>query len=129
MEYKLKMKYLKTIFFTLNVLLITFYIYPGSIFGCFFYNDCLIQPQITKDFIVSSNHFYVFLFISTLGLFIFENNRKKILIYLFSLSLFLELSHLIIPNRSFQFADLFGNILGILLSLIIINLLIYWRKK
>ena len=61
------MKLIKILFFIINILLIIFYIYPGSIFGCFFYSDCSIQPQLTKDFIISSNHFYVFLVISLYG--------------------------------------------------------------
>ena len=124
------MKLIKILFFITNILLIIFYIYPGSIFGCFFYSDCSIQPQLTKDFIISSNHFYVFLVISLYGFQIFIQNYKNLItIYLSSLSLILELSHLIIPNRSFQFSDMFGNIAGVIVSFIIIKLINYWRKK
>ena len=52
---------LKTSFHVTNILLIIFYLYPGSILGCYFYNDCKTQPSLTKDFIISSNHFFVFL--------------------------------------------------------------------
>ena len=124
------MKLIKILFFIINILLIIFYIYPGSIFGCFFYSDCSIQPQLTKDFIISSNHFYVFLVISLYGFQIFIRNYKNLItLYLSSLSLILELSHLIIPNRSFQFSDMFGNIAGVIVSFIIIKLINYWRKK
>ena len=124
------MKLIKILFFITNILLIIFYIYPGSIFGCFLYSDCSIQPQLTKDFIISSNHFYVFLVISLYGFQIFIQNYKNLItIYLSSLSLILELSHLIIPNRSFQFSDMFGNIAGVIVSFIIIKLINYWRKK
>ena len=124
------MKLIKILFFITNILLIIFYIYPGSIFGCFFYSDCSIQPQLTKDFIISSNHFYVFLVISLYGFQIFIQNYKNLItLYLSSLSLILELSHLIIPNRSFQFSDMFGNIAGVIVSFIIIKLINYWRKK
>jgi len=107
------MKLIKILFFIVNIAFIIFYIYPGSIFGCLFYKDCSIQPQLTKDFIISSNHFYAFL----------------IILYLFSSSVILELSHLIIPNRSFQFSDMFGNIAGVIVSFAIIKLINYWRKK
>ena len=40
----------KYFFHISNILLIIFYLYPGSIFGCFIYNDCGIQPQLTGDF-------------------------------------------------------------------------------
>ena len=124
------MKLIKILFFITNILLIIFYIYPGSIFGCFFYSDCSIQPQLTKDFIISSNHFYVFLVISLYGFQIFIQSYKNLItLYLSSLSLILELSHLIIPNRSFQFSDMFGNIAGVIVSFIIIKLINYWRKK
>ncbi|SVD77233.1 uncharacterized protein METZ01_LOCUS430087, partial [marine metagenome] len=54
------MKIAKYLFHVSNILLIVFYLYPGSILGCFIYKDCKIQPQLTSDFIVSSNHVYVF---------------------------------------------------------------------
>jgi len=31
-------------FYFANIILITLYLYPGSILGCFLYNDCNIQP-------------------------------------------------------------------------------------
>ena len=71
---------MKFIFHIANILLIVFYLFPGSITGCLLYNDCKIQPQLTPDFIVSSNHVYVFsiisLFItkSLLVSFIFSSN-------------------------------------------------------
>ena len=123
------MKYLKTIFYILNFFLVVFYLYPGSILGCLFYNNCGFQPQLTKDFIFSSNHFYVFFIISYLGFYIYTKNKKKILIYFLSLSTILELFHLIIPNRSFQFFDLFGNIAGVLLSILFLNIYNLWRKR
>ena len=43
-----------------------------------------------------------------------------VLIFLLILSIVLELSHLIIPNRSFESLDLFGNLIGTLLSIVII---------
>jgi len=42
---------MKFIFHIANILLIIFYLYPGSILGCFIYNDCGIQPQLTADFV------------------------------------------------------------------------------
>ena len=121
---------LKNLFHIFNFILITLYLYPGSIFGCLFYKDCSIQPQLTKDFIISSNHFYTFLIISLCGFQIFIQNYKNLIIlYLFSSSVILELSHLIIPNRSFQFSDMFGNIAGVTVSFAIIKLINYWRKK
>ena len=123
------MKILKNSFYILNLILIIFYLFPGSILGCFLYNDCYIQPQLTKNFIVSSNHVYVFFILSILGFVSFSKNLKKITYYLILLSIILELLHLVIPNRGYEFVDLLGNLLGVLLSLIIFKLLIFRRLK
>ena len=123
------MKILKNSFYVLNIVLIIFYLYPGSILGCILYNDCYIQPQLTRDFLVSSNHFYVFFILSAIGFLSFSKDLKKISYYLIILSIFLELLHIIIPNRGFEVADLLGNILGVLLSLILFKLFIFRRLK
>ena len=124
------MRYIKINFHIINILLIIFYLYPGSIIGCIFYNDCSLQPSITRDLLVSSNHFYAFLLLSILGFISYlKNNKKLIILYLFTISIFFELFHLVIPKRSFQFSDLFGNMLGVLISLIILILFNHWRKK
>ena len=44
----------------------------------FLYNNCYIQPQITRDFIISSNHVYAFILLSSLGVFAFHNTKKLI---------------------------------------------------
>ena len=54
-------------FQAINLTLIIFYLYPGSILGVLFYNDSSIQPQITRDFLISSNHFYAFIILSIVG--------------------------------------------------------------
>ena len=115
------------VFYIANLTLIVTYLYPGSLLGCFLYNDCYVQPQITGNFMISSNyaissnHFYGFLVFSTLGIFAYRNTKKiKFLMkYLFLLSIILELLHIPIPIRTFEWGDLFGNILGITLVLII----------
>ena len=81
----------KYLFHISNILLIIFYLYPGSIFGCFIYKDCGVQPQLTRDFandMISSNHVYVFAIISLLG-FIGHSKKQtliKIIAYLFFIS-------------------------------------------
>ena len=74
---------MKFIFHIANILLIVFYLFPGSIIGCFLYSDCKIQPQLTPDFIVSSNHVYVFSIISLLGFVTYAKDRafKIIIVY------------------------------------------------
>ena len=114
----------KTTFHVSNIGMILIYLYPGSIFGWLLYDDKQKQPQLTADFLIfSSNHFYVFMALSCLGLFSYYKNKVKILfLYLFFISLFLEFCHILIPQRSFEYQDLAGNILGVFFILIIFTL-------
>ncbi len=128
------MRFLKLSFYISNLILFIFYLYPGSISVCYLYNDCNTQPQLTRDFtldyiIISSNHVYVFAIFSFLGILSFKEYLKKILYYLFSVSVFLEMFHIIIPNRGFEVADLLGNVLGVILSLILYKLFTFRRSK
>ena len=122
------MKYIKKLlilaFHTTNLILIIFYLYPGSIFGHLVYGDSSLQPQITANFLISSNHFYAFIILSTFGIWAYKNTKKItfLFLYLFLLSIILELFHLIIPNREFELSDLFGNIAGIIFIIIIYTL-------
>ena len=115
----------KSIFYCINFFLIFLYLFPGSLMGLIIYNDKKIQPQITQDFIVSSNHFYVFTLISVIGFLSFIKTReiKGLIVYLIFLGIFLEILHLIIPERSFQWSDLFGNLLGVFIVILINNLI------
>ena len=108
-------------FCTINLVLIIFYLYPSSLLGFFLYNDSSIQPQITRDFLISSNHFYTFIFLSIAGFVTYKKSYHiNILIaYLVLLSIILELFHMIIPNRNFELSDLFGNFLGVVLVITI----------
>ena len=121
--------FFKTGFYFTNIVLMIFYLYPGSILGCFLYNDCYIQPEITQDFIVSANHVYAFIFLTSLGLFSFHNTKKiNLIFYLFLLSIILELFHIIIPVRAFEMSDLFGNIEGVILVILIYKIVIRYVK-
>jgi len=123
---KIKIINKKLIFHTANVILIIFYLFPGSILGCFIYNNCQIQPHLTPDFFVSSNHVYVFVLISSLGLFAYPG--KKIILYIFFMSFFLEFTHLVNPGRGFEIQDLAGNIVGVVISYVVF-LFIQSKKK
>ena len=121
----------KFIFYLCNLILIFLYLFPGSVLGWFLYKDLSLQPQITPDFIISTNHLYSFLILSIVGFLTFGKKKQfKILsIYLIFLSIILELSHIIIPNRGFELADLLGNVLGVILSLILYKLFNLRRSK
>lgn len=126
---------IRIMFHIANLSLIIFYLFPGSILGCFLYDNCGIQPQLTSDFnifsyLFSSNHVYVFLVVSMLGFFSYfkKNYFIKVLVYLIFLSIILELMHLIIPERGFEVSDLIGNILGVIVASIIMLVFNSWRK-
>ena len=129
-KYKIIMSKIKILFQVLNVIFIILYVYPGSILGYFIYRDFGTQPQVTGDFLVSSNHLYAFLLLSLIGLIAYYKSSKEIILnYLILISIILEVLHLVIPNRSFQYSDLFGNITGVLLSILLISIFKFWRKK
>ncbi len=120
----------KIIFYFNNILLIILYLYPGSLLGLIIYDNKSIQPQITPDFVISSNHFYIFVLISIIGFLTFVNSKKNILLilYLIFLSVTLEIFHLVIPERSFQWPDLFGNLLGVIVVILLNNFINKYGK-
>jgi|TARA_A100001234_G_scaffold171336_1_gene152696 hypothetical protein len=115
----------KIFFYLINLTLIILYLFPGSLLGCIFLNNCKVQPQITSDFIISTNHFYAFSFITVFGYLTYFKSKKLTLViyYLIFIAIVLEVLHIVIPERSFEFTDLFGNILGVLI-VILINFII-----
>ena len=119
---------LKITFHFLNIITIFLYLFPGSILGWLFYKDLTKQPQLTDDFIsISSNHFYAFFVLSITGIFSYLKHKKLNLLikYLLLLSVILELFHLLLPQRAFELSDLFGNILGVMVAIIIYKI---WKK-
>jgi len=119
----------KTIFHISNILLIVMYLFPGSILGWLLYGNVQKQPQITSDFIFSSNHIYSFFILSILGLLSHYGKNIKILFsYLFFISIFLELLHHVIPQRSFEYKDLFGNFFGVLIVFLVFYFYKFFRK-
>ena len=117
----------KFIFYLCNLILVILYLFPGSLLGWFLYNDLSLQPQITPDFIISTNHLYAYIVLSVVGFLTFrKNNQFNILsIYLIFLSIVLEVLQYFVPNRSFEFSDLFGNLAGVIIAIIIF----YFFKK
>ena len=115
----------KIIFYITNFSLILLYLFPGSLIGCFLYDDCKLQPQITPDFIISTNHLYAFAFLSLIAFLTFKKTDKItfIILYLITISVVLELFHHFVPERSFEYSDLFGNLIGVIIITIFFNLL------
>jgi len=114
-------------YFSLTVLLIL-YLFPGSLIGYLLYGDFGKQPDLIPNPIGTSiNHALAFFYLSILALISYmrKNSFKKIVIFLIVLSIVLELFHSVIPNRSFQFLDLFANLFGTLIAIFII---IFYKK-
>ena len=123
--------YLKKLFHIFTLLLIILSLYPGNIIGFLIYGDIWYEPRLTKDFLyISSNHLYVYFLISVLGFFSYlrDGKFKLVVIYLFFLSIILEVTHLVISERSFEIEDLTGNILGVLIVYIIVLIYKFWRR-
>ena len=114
----------KVIFYLSNFILILLYLFPGSLIGYLLYDDLKLLPYITRVYIISSNHLYAFAILSLIGFFTFKNSKKTqyLSIYLILISIFLELFHNFIPDRSFEYSDLFGNLAGVIIVIIVFNI-------
>ena len=107
-------------YFSLTGLLIL-YLFPGILICWLIWEDFSRQPDFIPNPIGTSiNHALAFFYLSILGLLSYKTSFNQTAIFLLVLSIVLELSHLIIPNRSFQSLDLFANLLGTLLAIVII---------
>ena len=117
-------------YYFLLIILFIIYLFPGSLIGYFFYGNLSQQPNLVATPIGTSiNHLFVFTLITILALITrlrvktFFNSFKFILF----ISCILEILHLIIPNRAFEFYDLIANILGVVIVISIKNF-IKWAK-
>ena len=117
----------KFIFFWCNFILILLYLFPGSLLGCLLYDNCKAQPQLTADYIISTNHLYAFVVLSIIGNLTFKKLNQFIFLsfYLIFLSIILEILQYFIPERSFELSDLFGNLVGV----VVIIIIFYFLKK
>ena len=117
------LKMIKYLYYFSLIVLLIIYLFPGSLIGYLLYGDFGKQPDLIPNPIGTSiNHALAFLYLSMLGLISYMRDKSFIQtnIFLISLSIILELSHYFIPNRSFEFLDLFGNLIGTLIAMIVI---------
>ena len=124
------LKLIKYLYYFSLIGLLILYLFPGSLIGYFFYGDLAKQPDLIPNPIGTSiNHAFAFFYLSILGLISHLRDKSfyQTSIFLISLSIILELSHYFIPNRSFEFLDLFANLLGALIAIFI--LIFYKRYK
>ena len=111
-------------YFSLTTLIIL-YLFPGSLIGFFLYNDLGKQPNLVNNPAGTSiNHFFYFAYLSTLGF--ISNIKKKFFLksftFIFYLSIILELSHILIPSRAFEYYDLLANGIGVIVILFLTKL-------
>ena len=108
-------------FYLLNLILISLYLSPPNIVSIFFNSDLYFNFKNIPDLKISFNHIYGFLIFSFVGLLTYKKKNHLIIlsIYLISLSIILELIHILLPYRGFESADIFGNITGVVIALVI----------
>ena len=124
------LKMIKYLYYFSLIVLLILYLFPGSLIGYLLYGEFGKQPDLIPNPIGTSiNHALAFFYLSMLGLISYMRDKSfnQILIFLISLSIISELSHYFIPNRSFEFLDLFANLLGTLIAIFII--IIYKKYK
>ena len=123
--------FLKFIFHTSIIFLIILSLFPGSLLGFLFYQDLGRQPNLIENpFGTSINHFISYFYVSTLGLCLYLRSKKfqKLVYGLFSLSIILEILQFVVPNRTFQFYDLIGNFIGVLVAYFLVKIYLHFRK-
>ena len=125
-------KFLKFIFHISVLFLIIISLYPGSLLGYLFYGDLGQQPNlIDNPFGTTINHFIFYFYISILGFCIYlrNDNFKKMVYGLFTLSIMLEILQFIVPNRAFQLQDLVGNFLGVLVAYFLVKIYLFFNES
>ena len=111
--------YVKYLFYFSFIILLILYLFPGSLIGFFLYGDLKRQPDLISNPLGTSiNHLIFFFYLSILGFFLRNNNKKFIysFSFLFLISIILELLHYFIPNRAFELSDLYANSAGVVLA-------------
>jgi len=135
-------KVLKFIFYLSVIFLIVISLWPGSLLGFLLYNDWGREPHIDELVLgiensfysrlgsSTINHFFYYLYVSLLGFYIYIKNEnfKKLVYWLFFLSIISELFHLVIPNRAFQLVDLIANICGVTVAYFAIKIYLFIKN-
>jgi len=120
-------KILKYSYYFSLVSLFVLYLFPGSLIGYFLYGNLAQQPDLIPNPIGTSiNHLISFICLSSLAFIIRVRERKFInsFQFLFFTSILLEIFHYFIPNRAFEYYDLFANCIGIVLTYLLIQLIL-----
>ena len=120
-------KLLKYSYYFSLVILFILYLFPGSLIGYFLYGNLGQQPDLIPNPIGTSiNHLISFIFLSSLAFILRMRERKFInsFQFLFFTSILLEILHYFIPNRAFEYYDLFANLAGVIIAYFFIELIL-----
>ena len=125
-------KILKYSYYFSLVSLFVLYLFPGSLIGYFLYGNLGQQPDLIPNPIGTSiNHLISFVLLGFLA-FIVRIKEKKFVNsfqFLLIISISLEILHHFIPNRAFEYYDLFANCIGVILTYLIIQLILKVRTR
>jgi len=125
-------KLLEYSYYFLLLILFILYLFPGSLIGYLLYGNLGQQPNLISNPIGTSiNHLIFFFCLTSLGLVVRSKyqNFLNSFIFLFSISILLELAHWLIPNRAFEYYDLFANSMGIVTAYLLINTFLKLKIK
>ena len=120
-------KLLEFLYYLSLVSLLVLYLFPGSLIGYFFYGNLGQQPDLIPNPIGTSiNHLITFICLSSLAFIVRMKERKIVnsFKFLFFISILLETLHYFIPNRAFEYYDLFANFVGVILAYLFIKFIL-----
>ena len=109
-------KTLRWSFYSINLIVIIFYLYPGNLLELIMHNNHKVESDIPVNPFMLFNHFLGFAILSISGIFAYKKTKKInfLILYLVFLSIILEISHLFITSREFELNDLFQNMVAVI---------------
>ena len=125
-------KILEYLYYFSLVSLFILYLFPGSLIGYFLYGNLAQQPDLIPNPIGTSiNHLISFIFLGSLAFIVRVRGKKFInsFKFLFFISILLEIFHYFIPNRAFEYYDLFANFTGVILAYLFIQLILKIKTR
>ena len=125
-------KLLEYLYYFSLVSLFILYLFPGSLIGYFLYGNLAQQPDLIPNPIGTSiNHLISFIFLGSLAFIVRVRGKKFInsFKFLFFISILLEVFHYFIPNRAFEYYDLFANFTGVILAYLFIQLILKIKTR
>ena len=112
-------KLLEHLYYLSLISLFILYLFPGSLIGYFLYGNSGQQPNLIPNPAGTSiNHLIFFICLSFLAFIVRVRERTFInsFQFLFFISILLEIFHYFIPNRAFEYYDLFANFIGVIFA-------------